>query len=218
MIQPRGRKPPCVSRRRYSCVLWRRRVAVGRRRRQVGEAQVRPNPGGDAGEGASAAPAVVHPGTGGLVCAARSGCPCATGRRHDHSPRTNREDQPRDRGVEPNTEHRIGSRESDGYATARRVCERRGCHGEHRGHDSGSRDCPREFACIDKADVVPEGKARERRGTSRRSIAVVVIGGQSLSLMLTLLVTPVAYSLFDDLRLRVAGLRSTESADMSHIA
>ena len=53
--------------------------------------------------------------------------------------------------------------------------------------------------------LLGQGPAAE----SHRGIAIVIIGGQSMCLLLTLLVTPVAYSLFDDLETRLTRLPAT---------
>jgi HAE1 family hydrophobic/amphiphilic exporter-1 len=50
------------------------------------------------------------------------------------------------------------------------------------------------------AGMLPLATGTGPGAEERRSIAIVVIGGQTLSLLLTLIVTPVAYSLIDDLR------------------
>ncbi len=49
------------------------------------------------------------------------------------------------------------------------------------------------------AGMIPLAVGGGAGSGSRRSVAIMVIGGQTLCLLLTLLVTPVAYSLFDDM-------------------
>jgi hypothetical protein len=49
---------------------------------------------------------------------------------------------------------------------------------------------------------------------TNHAIGFVIFGGQSLALLLTLIVTPVAYSLFDDAsKIRILGRRRRRSED-----
>jgi HAE1 family hydrophobic/amphiphilic exporter-1 len=53
------------------------------------------------------------------------------------------------------------------------------------------------------AGMLPVAMGRGDGSASRASLATVVVGGQILCLLVTLIVTPVIYSMFDD----VGGLR-----------
>jgi HAE1 family hydrophobic/amphiphilic exporter-1 len=61
------------------------------------------------------------------------------------------------------------------------------------------------FALV--AGMLPLAVGSGPGAEERRSVGIVVIGGQMLCLVLTLLVTPVVYTLFDDARLRLRGRR-----------
>ncbi len=56
------------------------------------------------------------------------------------------------------------------------------------------------------AGMIPVLLGQGPAAESHRGIAVVIIGGQSMCLLITLLMTPVAYSLFDDLEVLLARL------------
>jgi HAE1 family hydrophobic/amphiphilic exporter-1 len=62
------------------------------------------------------------------------------------------------------------------------------------------------FAII--AGLIPTALGIGIGGTGRAAIAVTVIGGQSLCLFLTLLLTPVAYEQFDAIEKTVVGERA----------
>ncbi|HXF05461.1 MAG TPA: efflux RND transporter permease subunit [Blastocatellia bacterium] len=62
------------------------------------------------------------------------------------------------------------------------------------------------------AGMIPMALSHGPGSALRRPVSIVVIGGQGLCLLLTLLVTPVVYSFFDDLRQMELGRRAMQAA------
>ena len=68
--------------------------------------------------------------------------------------------------------------------------------------------------CAFVAGMIPLIVSRGIGSGTNHAIGFIIFGGQSLALLLTLLVTPVAYSLFDDAsKLRLFGRRRRTAAD-----
>jgi HAE1 family hydrophobic/amphiphilic exporter-1 len=59
--------------------------------------------------------------------------------------------------------------------------------------------------------MIPLALGEGPGAATRASMAKVIIGGQALSLLITLLIVPVAYSLFDDAGRALASLRARYS-------
>jgi HAE1 family hydrophobic/amphiphilic exporter-1 len=72
------------------------------------------------------------------------------------------------------------------------------------------------FALV--AGMLPLAVGAGPGAEERRGIAIIVIGGQTLSLLLTLIVTPVAYSWFDDLARLFVRKPATQAATQTQIS